>query len=247
MKLIQITDLHVGKIGDDSYGVDVRQNFLDVLEAVKAEKPDRIVISGDLCLHDGEPEVYEWLKEHLDKAGFPYDIISGNHDDATQIAECFGLNEFLTDGQLFFKKNYDSQTFLFLDTTDYTLPKTQLIWLEKELKNLDEELIIFIHHPPVKSGVPFMDNKYFLQNMDAVQEVLFKYLHPVHLFCGHYHVDKVIKKKNLTVYITPAVYFQIDDRTTDFNIDHYRIGFREINLDSGTIITTVRYLDGNKL
>ena len=161
MKLIQITDLHVGKIGDDSYGVNVRQNFLDVLEAVKAENPDRIVISGDLCLHDGEPEVYEWIKGHLDKSGLPFDIISGNHDNAAQIAECFGLNEFLTDGQLFFKKKYDNQTFLFLDTTDYTLPETQLIWLEKELKNLNEELIIFIHHPPVKSGVPFMDNKYF--------------------------------------------------------------------------------------
>lgn len=247
MKLIQITDLHIGKIGDNTYGVDVRQNFLDVLEAVKKEAPDALIVSGDLCLNIGEEEVYDWIKTHLDQLAFPYRLISGNHDNPKLLAETFNLKKHLVENQLFFKEKFDEKTILFLDTTDYLLPDTQLIWLEQELQNLTGELIIFIHHPPVNSQVPFMDNKHHLKNREAVQEVLFKYDYPIHIFCGHYHVDKIISKKNLTVYITPACYFQIDFRVPEFQVDHFRIGFREINIQKDTIITSVRYLEGNKL
>ncbi|MBK8568412.1 MAG: hypothetical protein IPN76_35180 [Saprospiraceae bacterium] len=39
MKLIQITDLHVASEGEFTHGVDVRQNFLDILQAVKSFAP----------------------------------------------------------------------------------------------------------------------------------------------------------------------------------------------------------------
>ena len=226
MKLIQITDLHIGTDGEDTYGIDVRKNFLDVLEAVKNEKPDHVIISGDLCLMEGQSEVYEWIKGHLDASNLTYEVQSGNHDDPVLIAKCFGLET--TENHIFYKKKIGEKNILFLDTTHYHLPDNQLVWLENELKKLDEELILFIHHPPLKSGVPFMDNKHYLKNMEAVQTVLFEYPHPIHIFCGHYHVDKVVQQKNLTVYITPACYFQIDYRETDFKVDHMRIGYREI-------------------
>lgn len=247
MKLIQITDLHIGKIGENSHNIDVRKNFLDVLEAVKNEAPDQLIISGDLCLNDGEKEVYEWIKPYLDQLPFPYHLISGNHDDPKLLVETFNLEDNFFDDQLFYKKKFENQTVLFLDTTHYYLPDLQLTWLEKELKNLDEELIIFIHHPPVNSDVPFMDNKHHLRNMEALQNVLFQYPHRIHLFCGHYHVDKIILKKNIAVYITPACYFQIDFRVPHFKVDHFRIGFRQIEVKNGTVITSVRYLEGNKI
>ncbi len=242
MKIIQITDLHVGKEGEETHGVDVRQNFLDILEAVKSERPDYLVISGDLCYLEGEEEVYNWIRKQLDDLDFPYFLLPGNHDDSKRLAEAFDLENDLKDNQLFYKKSLGNQTCLFLDTSTYYLPDRQLDWLEKELSTLNGDLVIFIHHPPLNANVPFMDNKHALKNMEAVQNLLFKYPHTIQLFCGHYHVDKVICQKNLNVYITPATYFQIDWRVPEFKVDHYKIGFREIEIQNGSLITAVRYL-----
>ncbi len=35
MRIIQITDLYIGRVGDDTFGVDVRSNFLNILAEVK--------------------------------------------------------------------------------------------------------------------------------------------------------------------------------------------------------------------
>lgn len=244
MKIIQITDLHIGSKGEDTQGVDVRQNFLNILEAVKVEQPDHLVVSGDLCYMNANLEVYEWVKGHLNALNIPYSLLSGNHDDTDTLAKAFGLEDKVKHAQLFYKKTLGNKTCLFLDTSTYYLPDIQLRWLATELDKLDEELLLFIHHPPLNAGVPFMDNKHALRNMPEVQEILFKYPHPIHIFCGHYHVDKTVAQNNLIVYITPACYFQIDYREEAFKVDHYKIGFREINLSNGAIITSVRYFDG---
>ena len=47
MKLIQITDLHVASEGEFTHGVDLRQNFLDILKAAQSFSPDLLILSGD--------------------------------------------------------------------------------------------------------------------------------------------------------------------------------------------------------
>ena len=63
MRVILITDLHIGTIGEDTYGVDVRQNFLDIKQAIQTAAPDHIIIAGDLCYMDAEESTYLWIKE----------------------------------------------------------------------------------------------------------------------------------------------------------------------------------------
>ncbi|RMG88461.1 MAG: metallophosphoesterase [Bacteroidetes bacterium] len=247
MKIIQLTDLHIGQPHENTHGVDVRANFLEVLKNAVREAPDHLVVSGDLCLMQGDAGVYEWIKKHLDQTGIPYDLISGNHDDPEMLARVFGREKAVRDGQLFYRKNIGDQLCLFLDTTHYELPPAQVEWLGEQLARHSGRLLIFIHHPVLSSGVPFMDGKHGLRNMETVQDLLFQYGHPVHLFCGHYHVDKVVSKKNISVYITPSAYFQISDRTPDFSVDHYRIGFRTLRLEGDILQTSVRYFEGHTL
>ena len=87
-----------------------------------------------------------------------------------------------------------------------------------------------------------MDNKHPLTNRDEVADLLLHSARRIHTFCGHYHVDKVIQKGNLTVYITPSLFFQINDDFEEFQLDHKRVGFREIILADKTLRTGVRYL-----
>ena len=242
MKIVQITDLHIGKEGEDTYGIDVRANFLKVKQAIIQTQPDHLVLSGDLCFDIGDKTVYQWIKTHLDEINIPYDVISGNHDDPLMLAEIFGLKDQLNNNQLYFSKAIGGYPFLFLDTTTGVVSDEQLRWLKKELKPYKREVVIFMHHPPVKAGVPFMDVKYPLRNKPAVQEILFNHPYPISIFTGHYHVEKNIRHGNTVVHITPSCFFQIDQKEAEFKVDHHRIGFREITFENGTIMDTVRYL-----
>lgn len=247
MKLIQITDLHVANEGEFTHGVDVRQNFLDILRAVKSFSPDHLIISGDLAFDTGNEQVYLWMKTHLDALDIPYAIIAGNHDDSNILANVFGLENLLTDGDLYYRLPLPGQDLLLLETSKGTVSASQLAWLEAELAALNGPAIIFMHHPPVEGGVPYMDVNYPLRNMAEVQSVLLRHPFPVYVFCGHYHVEKMLCLKNLTVHITPTTYFQMKWQQPVFQLDHLRIGLREILLrPDGVVESTVVYYDGNK-
>lgn len=246
MRLLQITDLHIGQEGEYTYGVDVRKNFLSILEHIKARNPDHLIISGDLCYHDGERLTYEWMKALLESTGIPFSIISGNHDDPKSLAEVFGLREALHDGELYYEKKIGGQKCLFLDTTTGVVSTSQMQWLNNQLGQCNGRAIVFMHHPPVLMGVPYMDENHSLQNRDAIQEAFLDYGGNVITFSGHYHIEKTAQHKNVTAYVTPSCFFQIDQQSVNFKVDHMRIGYREIELFKDGLRTTVKYLEGHK-
>ena len=69
MRIVQITDLHVGREGEETYGVDVRANFRKILQAARQWRPEYLVLSGDLCYRDGDVAIYHWIREQLDELG----------------------------------------------------------------------------------------------------------------------------------------------------------------------------------
>ncbi len=238
--------MHIAAEGENTFGVDVRQNFQKIINTIRSLSPDLVVLSGDICFDVGEEPVYHWVRSHLDFLKIPYTAIGGNHDDPVMLAKAFHIDHQLQGKELYYKRQLNGQTVLFLETSYGVVSENQLTWLKNELAHLDSDTVIFMHHPPVICGVPFMDNNHALRNMDKVQEVLFNFPHHLTIFCGHYHVEKTICLHNLTVHITPSTYFQIDWHLEGFKIDHYRIGCREINLrKDGAVESTVIYQEGN--
>lgn len=242
MRIAHLTDLHIGEEGEQPFEVNVRAHFLKVLDAIRALRVDHIIITGDLCLRSGERHIYEWIKTQLASLGIPYDVISGNHDTPALLAQAFGLGAYVQSEALYFSKTIEAVPAIYLDTTPGELSAEQQAWLRDQLAALNSEVLVFMHHPPLAAGVPYMDNNYPLQNREAVKAIFFAHSHPVTVFCGHYHVEKTIRQQNLMVYITPATYFQIDQFQADFAVDHQRPGFRIIDLEEDKIRHTVRYL-----
>lgn len=246
-KIVQITDLHIGQEGEATMGVDVRKNFKDLLSATRKLGPDLVVITGDLCFDVGSERVYKWVRSHLELLSLDYVVIAGNHDVPGLLAHSFSLEHLMIGDELFFRREVNRRPVLFLGTAAGVVSPTQLGWLKIELSKIGKDAVIFMHHPPVRGGVPFMDGKHALRNMPELQEVLFNFPHHLTIFCGHYHVEKTIILKNLTVHITPSAYFQIDWKEQGFKVDHHRIGLREIVLrDDGAVESTVIYQEGNK-
>ena len=246
MKIIQITDLHIDREGEYPFEIDVRKNFQRMLRAARKAKVEHLVISGDLCYDVGVKEIYQWVKEQLDWCRIPYDIIGGNHDDSVMMANEFGLQHLVTGKELFFAKKMGKSTCIFLDSAQGFHSDQQLKWLKRQLKNATENVIIFTHHPPVEGGVPFMDRNHSLQNIPAIQKVLFAHHGFINIFCGHYHVEKTIQINNILVQITPSCFFQIDQNFEEFKVDHHSIAYRMIDISAQYLKTTVKYFRGSK-
>ena len=246
MKIIQITDLHIDEEGSYPFDIDVRKNFIRILTYIKKQKPDHLVISGDLCYRDPKEEIKQWIKEVLDFSQLEYSIIAGNHDDSQMMAKIFNTQHLLNEGELYYARKIGKETVLFLDSAKGSLSTKQSNWLRRQLKNATDDVLIFMHHPPIKAGIPFMDNRHPLQYIEKIQKIFFDHPANIHVFCGHYHVEKTILLKNLSVHITPSCFFQIDHHSSEFKVDHHRIGYREIVLDNHALSSTVRYFNGSR-
>ena len=242
MRIIQITDLHVPADGEDTYGIDIRKNVNALLQEIPTFQPDLLVVSGDLCFMSGNETVYHWVKDKIDGLNIPYRIIPGNHDDPEMMAKVFDVVEHLKEGTLFYQETGYGHNMLFLDSTAGVLSDLQLNWLKEKLGQINGPVLLFVHHPPIDSGVPFMDQNHRLKNRDEVLNLLVQYPDNVHVFSGHYHVDKTIAHKNVLVHITPSCFMQIDQWEEAFKVDHYRVGFREIDLKEDVVLSTVRYI-----
>ncbi|MBK7409412.1 MAG: metallophosphoesterase [Saprospirales bacterium] len=243
MRIVQLTDLHVGREGEETDGVNVRENLLKVFRALDANPPDHLVISGDLCYRTGVPEIYAWIRQQLAHFPAPVWFLSGNHDNPEMLAYAFDLdNNFLHEGELYYHAMLGEE-FFFLDTTRYEVSKAQQQWLRTALDGRRGPLYVFMHHPPALMGVPFMDPKYPLRNWPDMQAIFLNYPDEVLVFSGHYHVDKSVHLKNLHIFVTPSTFFQIGQDSTEFRVDHYRIGWRELVWTGDVFQTTVRYLE----
>ena len=242
MKIAFITDLHIGDVGEKPWGVDVRQNFLDALEVLAALKPNCLVLGGDLCNETGDRAIYEWIQQEVNKLPMPCYVISGNHDDAVILADVFRNTHDLHDGELYYALPLEGHPVLFLDSSMGKLSAAQWVWLYDYLVALrDNNVLIFMHHPPLPADVVFMDTGYPFQQTDEFLNLVRNLPCHVTVVCGHYHVEKTVQRGNLLVLLSPSTFYQIQQATPEFAIDNYRIGIREINLTTHGMTSTVHY------
>lgn len=236
MKIAHITDIHIGYKDEHPFGINVRDNFCSILKSVSQAKCDYIIITGDLCYRDPDINIYWWIKDQMDKLNIAYDVLSGNHDDNRMIAEVFNysLDE---DNKLYYSRNMDSWSLLFIDTSSSTISNNQVQFIEDF--QYKEKTIIFTHYPILPGRVKHMDKKYLFNDVDKIIGVLNSFTSPINVFTGHYHVEKTIIDRNINMFITPSTFFQIDQNSEEFAIDHKIPGWRIVELTQDKIYTTI--------
>ncbi len=241
MRIIQITDLHIYPKDEIINGVDTRLNFLKVLKAISNIQHDLVVITGDLSFFDAEENIYHWIKNQLAFYNITkYYIIGGNHDNANVLSESFDLKNDLHNDELYY---FVEPNLIFLDTIKGFCSEKQLKWFENKILSLNKSNpVIFMHHPPFKSGVPHMDNKYAFEQPEKFTRICNNNPNPVYVFCGHYHNEITLIRDNINMFITPSTYLQIYMFNENFQVDHRIPAFRLIDIDKNQIKTTVRYV-----
>lgn len=109
MKLFHLSDLHIGKrVNEFSMIEDQKYILTQILYAADQEKPDGILISGDVydrTIPTVEAvQVFDAFLTRLSEQKIPAFIISGNHDSAERLA--FGSSLMGKSG-IYFSKVYD--------------------------------------------------------------------------------------------------------------------------------------------
>lgn len=245
MRIAFLTDLHLGAAGQSTQGVDTRQNLLDALRFLPELKPDVLIIGGDVCYDRGHAETYRWFRERVQALAYPWFAIAGNHDFSPLMAQELGLQAHQHGEEFYFSECLGDTPALFLDTGRGFCSDEQWQWLRTQLADR-EDALLFMHHPPLLAGVGHMDTNYPFRESAKFLELI-QPLRRVTVVCGHYHVEKVVQRGNLTVYLTPSLFFQMKQDPVACVFDHFRIGIREINLlPDGGLTTAVHYLDGNR-
>ena len=179
---------------------------------------DFVFFTGDLIDVPYEKNLLMFF-EHANKLKYPYYAVPGNHDI------CVGgfLNKSLfVDLMQKYNKYYkfDKTYYSFTPKTGYKvialdpiidnritangeLPDEQLEFLDKEIKEAGNSVILIFMHVPLKQ--PFSSDSHRLLNSEAMYRILKKYNNPIGIFTGHYHVTKVIQQDNIIHVSTPSL------------------------------------------
>ncbi len=194
--IAQISDLHVQLPGKLAYGI-VDTNPL-VAEAIARlsrlnPQPDVVVASGDL-IQDGTVEEYELLKVMLSPLQCPVYLMPGNHDDRDNLRQVFDTHTYLFRERSHISYVVDGYPvrMVMLDSIipgqgGGRIDAERLAWLEQQLLAAPKTpTLIFIHHPPFATGIPWIDRKRF-HGHGALAELISQHPQVKRISCGHLH------------------------------------------------------------
>ncbi|AUR06377.1 phosphodiesterase [Phaeobacter inhibens] len=192
MKFIHLTDTHV--IGEGTlYGQDPAVRLRAAVASINREHGDAdfVVLTGDMT-HWGDAAAYERFSREIRKLNMPAHLMVGNHDDTAAFGAAFP--EIPRDENGFVQSGFETRfgRFLLLDTKDPEshagayCPARQA-WLDRELDQTNGAVVLFMHHPPIKTGIVSMD-LIMLQDVEAFYDVIGPHKARIrHLFFGHMH------------------------------------------------------------
>jgi 3',5'-cyclic AMP phosphodiesterase CpdA len=195
MKIIHISDLHLGGEDEERFGENPFRRLKDCIEHVNAyhSDADLCVFTGDLS-DSGDLPSYQRFRSAVASLTAPYRLLPGNHDlRANMVA---ALPEIQVDGSGFLQSFLDLQDarLLFLDTLNEGISAGEYCpirtaWLNEKLAGADgRPCYMFMHHPPVAIGLPYLD-PVALADADRFLDVPRRHGNVGHIFFGHVHRD----------------------------------------------------------
>lgn len=195
LTIAQITDLHVTTEKDPLNQQRNRERLRQVMAAIHAlrPRPVAIIASGDL-VDRGEPEEYVELKRLMAGSEIPVFYGMGNHDDREAFLSVFRDSGVETDDDGFVQYALDlgDARVVVCDTlggpNDGEYDEARAAWLARTLDDApDRPTAIVLHHPPIASGIRWMDPDPDSPWIRRLERVLTGRQQVKTLLCGHIH------------------------------------------------------------
>lgn len=205
LHLLQVSDMHLQASPESLlHGVNVEQRFLQVLEKIRHEQADLLLLTGDLSHH--APEAYSRLSEYLEQLPFPSIWIPGNHDLSGEMYRFAGRGY----GQKVVDKG--RWRLLMLDSTAdpdghgggaLSEPELEFLRTELEMTDKDQHVLIVLHHHPVSVNSVWQD-RIMLANAPQFWSVVERYPQVKGVVFGHVHQAWQMQRGQVSLFSVPA-------------------------------------------
>jgi 3',5'-cyclic AMP phosphodiesterase CpdA len=216
--IAQISDLHIKPPGSLAYGrVDTAAALARCVAALNAfrPRPDFVVISGDLA-DTPAAEEYQHLKRLLAPLELPYAGIPGNHDSRELMRAAFPSQRYaFSSGPLNQRIEIGGLDLLLLDSSVPGKPHGELDgptlqWLDATLLDSSgRPALLFLHHPPFKTGIWHMDRQN-LVDCAGFEAVVRRHPHVQRIATGHVHRAALTIFAGVATTICPAPNHAVD-------------------------------------
>jgi 3',5'-cyclic-AMP phosphodiesterase len=243
--LVQLTDCHL--LADSAgllRGWPVAESLGAIVAATVRVGAQRLLLSGDLA-DSGEPGAYRQLLDFVEPLGLPIHWLPGNHDGPA-LGEAMA-NSRLADPAR--SVSLGAWRLLLLDSVlasspigEGALSEVSWQWLEAELSQLTQPTVIVLHHPPLATGLDWVDQMQ-LREGDRFQRLIADSPQVKLVLFGHIHAELHRRIGAVDYYGCPSTCTQVEhlDRC---NPGGNQPGFRVIELgDNGEVRTWVERVE----
>tara|TARA_A100001037_G_scaffold300001_1_gene326691 strand:+ start:76 stop:882 length:807 start_codon:yes stop_codon:yes gene_type:complete len=219
MIIAQITDFHISLPGQRMDEMFRTSSFLEqaVAHLLSLEpSPDLVLATGDL-VDKGVPEEYARLKDILNPIDAPLYFIPGNHDDRDEMRRAFSDLDYWSRDDEFLHYVIDEWPvrLIGLDTLipgkiSGELCEERLRWLSDRLaEDPEKPTLIFMHHPPIKSGMSAMDRHGFDAGGAEMGAIVERYRNIERIVCGHLHRPITARWHGTVLSVAPSTAHQM--------------------------------------
>jgi 3',5'-cyclic AMP phosphodiesterase CpdA len=228
--IAQISDLHIKPPGTLAYGrVDTAKALERCVAALNefAPKPDLVVISGDLA-DTATVEEYEYLNRLLAPLRLPSVVIPGNHDSRELMRAAFPQAYAFSSGPLNQQVEIGGLDLVLLDSSVPGKPQGELDaptlqWLEATLECApDRPALLFLHHPPFKTGIWHMDRQNLL-NASELAPIVRRHPRVQLIAAGHVHRATLSMFAGVPTTICPAPNHAVDLDLAELREPSFRV------------------------
>jgi len=218
MLIAQISDTHIAGPGLKTNGIaPMAQNLELCVEAINALtlQPDLVLLSGDVT-NDFTHDEAQRAAEILAGLNSPLYLVPGNHDDRGVLWDVFGGSAIpaRTDGFINYVINRPDLRIIALDSVAQgqsggAFCNTRAAWLRETLADGgDQPTVIFMHHPPLKCGVPETDQDGF-DGAAKLGAIIADYPNIQRILCGHIHLLTHARWNGTVVTTAPSMGMQL--------------------------------------
>jgi len=223
MLIAQMTDIHIGYAPGEEPEELNHSRFRATLERLyeAPNRPDMLLLTGDIT-DRGDLESFDKAAAQLADCPFPVWPMVGNHDSREGLLHAFP--QVRSDGGfVHYLLEQEGLRIALLDTFEPgrhggAFCAARQAWLTARLDEAPgTPTLIFMHHPPVVSGIDWMDpdpNEGWVQRFGATVEGRRNIL-AIH--CGHLHRPLATSFRGIPLHVTPSVapLVSLDLRATD--------------------------------
>ncbi len=192
VRFAQLTDTHVTRDGPQAQHLRAAIAFINGLRPPATA----LLLSGD-AVNNGQADQYAVLRDVLEGSDAPVYVVPGNHDRREALRATLPESRYpgVGGGRLNYAVDAGPVRLIGLDSSHWRRPggvldTASLTWLDESLGMAPERpALIFMHHPPFRTGVNAAD-AFGFKGLAAFRSIVARRPAVRRIIAGHIHCER---------------------------------------------------------